>query len=64
MADVRSAENGLREPSDGHWAAPLHKLVEEREACLDLGARRAPVRRLGARMRRDDVPEQDLLLQP
>src|SRR5207249_7744080 len=39
-------------------------LAQERQPGLDLGARRSPVRPLRAGMRRDDVPEQDYLLEP
>jgi hypothetical protein len=40
------------------------ELVQERQPCSDLESRRAPVRRGRSGMRRDDVPEQHLLLEP
>lgn len=63
MADVRRAQDRLGEPSDGDRAASGDELLQERERRLDLRPARATVRRLGAGMRRHDVPEQDVLIQ-
>ena len=63
MADARRAQHGLGDPSDGDRAAPCDQLLEELQARLHLGTRRPPVRRLRAGMSRDDVPEQDVLLE-
>jgi hypothetical protein len=60
MADVFGSQSGRRDPPDRHDPAPLGQGLGEREPCGDLGGRRGPVRGLGARMGRDDVPEQHL----
>jgi hypothetical protein len=66
VADVRSVEDGLREPPDRDHAAAAREAVQVREASPDFLARRPPVgiRTTGlVRMRRNDVPEQDVLRQ-
>src|SRR5690348_6697470 len=64
MADVRCAESGLRETTHSDHAAASRELARERQALEDLIAPRQTVRRLGAGVRGDDVPEQDALLEP
>ena len=61
MANVGAAERGVRDPSDGHYAAACGDLVGEDAALGDLTTRRRAIRGLAARMRRDDVPEQDVV---
>src|SRR5437764_8063411 len=63
MADVGRAENGLGDASNRDHPAASRELSRKRDACGDLAAPGRPVRALGARMRRDDVPEQDALLE-
>jgi hypothetical protein len=67
MADAIDLERSLGDPSHGHDFSPPRELVEERPRYGDLlGAR--PAVRCGLtgtmRMRGDDVPEQDVLLDP
>jgi len=61
MTDVRRSGGRGREPPHRDDAPPAHELGEERLGRRDLGSRRRPVRARGARMRRHDVPEQDVL---
>src|SRR3954465_1080317 len=62
MTDVRSTEYLGRQSPDRHDLPPPHELVEEGTAGHDLGAGRTAIRRRGAGMRRDDVPEPDGIL--
>src|SRR3954447_19532440 len=64
MADVRRFKNGFRDASDGDHAAPSRKRSCEGEACRNLVPAWRAVRALGARMRRDDIPEEDAVLEP
>src|SRR5207237_3067555 len=63
MTDVRRVERGFRAAADGDDAASSRKLEGERNAGGDLVAPGRPVGRRGSRVRRDDVPEQDALLE-
>src|SRR6266566_6703169 len=62
MANVRCVERGGGETADGDRDPSAGQLVEERSGRLDLGPRRTPVEGLAAGMRRDDVPEQHVVL--
>ena len=62
MADVRRVEDGRCQPADGDCNASAGQLVEERGGRRNLLTRGPPVRALAAGMRRDDVPEQHLVL--
>ena len=67
VPDVRRAGHLLREPADGDDAAAARDTFEKRRGSLHLGARRPPIRirAIGlVRMCRDDVPEQDVVLEP
>src|SRR3954470_21048540 len=64
MADVRRFKNGFGDAADGDHAAASRELTRERQASGDLVPARRAVRALGARMRRDDVPEEDAVLEP
>src|SRR3954454_916634 len=64
MADVRRFKNGFRDASDGDYAAPSRKRSCEGDSCRNLVPARRAVRALVARMRRDDVPEEDAVLEP
>ena len=61
MPDVRGARGARGDPSDGDRDAPSQDLVEERRCRFDLVAPRRAVRALRSRMRRHDVPQQDVL---
>src|SRR6266508_4740796 len=63
VANVRVAQHGLREPTDGNGAASFRELAQEGQAGLDLGAGWPAVRRLRPRMRRHDVPEEDVVFE-
>src|SRR3954452_21957963 len=64
MADVRRFKNGFRDASEGDYAAPSRKRSCEGDSCRNLVPARRAVRAFGARMRRDDVPEEDAVLEP
>jgi hypothetical protein len=64
MTHVRRAENVGCEPPNRDNAASARELVEERTRGAHLSARGQPVRRRRPGMRRHDVPEQDVLLDP
>lgn len=64
MTDVRSTGGGGGEAAEGHDLATDRELLEKGEGRLDLGTRRATVRRRRPRMRRNDIPEQDVLAEP
>ena len=59
MADIRGSERSRRDPADGNHLFVFCQLNCEWEARFDLRFRRPAVAVLGARMRRDDVPEED-----
>ena len=59
-----AAERLVGDAPDRDDAAAAGELAGERQARGDLGARRAAVRALVTRVRRHDVPEQHLLLEP
>jgi hypothetical protein len=63
MADVRAADNGVRDAADGDRPAPVRESAQKGQPGVDLGSRRATIRARRAGVRRDDVPEQDLLLE-
>ena len=62
MADVGRAERRFREPADRDHAPTGGEPPREGNAVLNLTAGGPPVRARGSRMRRHDVPEEDLLL--
>jgi hypothetical protein len=64
MTDVGRAENGLGKPSYRKDAPPAGELEREGEPGCHFAAPRESIRSLGAGMRRDDIPEQDVLLEP
>src|SRR5919197_3612305 len=64
MANVGASENRLRKAAYGDRGASTLELVEERERGLHLGSRRAAVGAVGPGVRRDDIPEQDVLFEP
>src|SRR5438105_3063586 len=64
MADVRCAGDLLGEPADGDDPPTGHERGEEAAGVVDLGPGRRPVRARRSGMRRHDVPEQHLLLEP
>lgn len=64
VSNRSDAERALRDAADGDDTAPLRERSEEREAGLDLGAFRRSVRRHRSRVRRHDVPEEDVVLDP
>ena len=61
MAHVGAAKRLVGDPPDGDHAAAACELARERHPRCDLTARRTAIRALAAGMRRDDVPEQDLV---
>ena len=61
MAYVGAAERGLRDSADGDDAASRGELVGEHTSAEDLFARGRTVRGRGAGVRRNDVPEQDVV---
>jgi hypothetical protein len=63
VPEVRRPGHPLGEAPDGEDPAPAGHLFEERERALHLGRRGAPVRALGAGMRRHDVPAERLELE-
>ena len=63
VADVRSAERGLRNAADRDHPTVTTELTHEREPGHDLGARRPAIRERRPRVCRDDVPEEDALLE-
>ena len=63
MPQVRSACDGLRQPSDCDDAAALRNLGQKAPAGLDLGSNGPAVGGLGPRMRRHDVPAKRLFLE-
>ena len=62
MADVRAAEDAVGHAADGDCAAARGELAQERQPALDLGAGGPAIRGRRARVRRDDVPEEDIVL--
>ena len=64
VADVRSGERGLRNAADRDHPAVTSELTHEREPSHDLVARRPAIRERRPRVRGDDVPEEDALLEP
>jgi hypothetical protein len=64
MTHVRRTKNVGCEPPNRDNAASARELVEERTRGAHLSARGQPVRRRRPGMRRHDVPEQDVLLDP
>lgn len=67
MADIRSTQNGVREAADGDHATAVRDPIDEEQSRADLRVSRAAVRVRPARpvrVRRDNVPEQHLLLDP
>jgi hypothetical protein len=63
MPYVWSSERRLGDPADGEHAASTCELACEGQTCLDLPARRRPIRRGAARMRWHDVPEEDSVVE-
>ena len=67
MADVASADDRVGQPADGDRPATGRELVEEAHCLEYFGFRRPAVRprlpRL-VRMRRHDIPKEDVLLEP
>jgi hypothetical protein len=63
VPDVRRAGRRLREPADRDDAATVGEPLEEAPARMDLSTCRPAVSALGARMGRDDVPAQDIVLE-
>jgi hypothetical protein len=64
MADVIAPENAGRDAPDGQHLPALGELLREDHALRDLEPRREAIRRLRARVGRDDVPEQNRLREP
>ena len=64
MAHIRSVQNRLCKPTDRDHASSTRKLESKRKASRDLAGFRRSVGPRRAGMRRDDVPEQDALLEP
>ena len=64
VADVRPAEPRVRDPADRDHLPAVGELGEERRARFDLDSRRWPVRARGARVRRHDIPEEDVVSIP
>ena len=62
VANIGAAERGVRNPADGQDAAARGELVGEEAPVGDLTPGRGAVRGLGAGMRRDDVPEENVLV--
>lgn len=63
MANVWGAEGFLRDAPDGDHPPAARKLADVRQPGFDLLSRGAAVRASRARMRRDDVPEQNIILE-
>jgi hypothetical protein len=62
MPDVPTAESRFGDAADREHAAALCELTCKRHASLDLVAGRPSIRTLRSRMGRDDVPEQNVVL--
>lgn len=63
VSHVLAAQRFVGDPADGDDATFAGELGHEPRARFDLGTGRPAVARLGARMRRDDVPEEDVFLE-
>lgn len=61
VAHVGAAERCVRDATDCEHSAPHSKLACEDASLRDFAGRRWAIRGLGARMGRDDVPEQDIV---
>ncbi len=64
MANVRCAKRGLGESAAGQYATSSRQRAGEGQSGFDLGPRGSPVRRRCTGMRGDDVPAEDVLLEP
>lgn len=64
VADPREPQSALGDAADGDNASSLGERREELDAGGDLSIRRLSVRGRGPRMRRHDVPEEDVVLDP
>jgi hypothetical protein len=62
MPHVWRGESGLCNPADREDPTPARELAGERDSRFDLGSCRRAVRARGARVRRHDVPEEDIAL--
>jgi len=64
VPDVRRSRDARGEPADGDDLPSSHQGDEKAMRLRDLGSRREAIRGRGPRMRRHDVPEQQVLLEP
>jgi len=64
MTHVRRVEHVGGKPSDGDDAPAAGELVQERTRGAHLSTRGQPVRGHRSRMRRHDIPEQNVVLDP
>src|SRR6188472_3983629 len=63
VADVGRTQSLLRDAADGEHTATPSELARKREAGANLVSPRRPVERRGAGVSRDDVPQQNALLE-
>jgi hypothetical protein len=64
MTHTRASDRTLRDPTHSDGRAPLPEGCEKPHAGENLGTTGHAVRGLGSRMRRDDIPEQNVLDHP